>query len=75
METLATLTSRSQIAMDDLKAQNAICRELSKRINSEPALLPVYSKAEKRLALLESRYKAACAKAWDRHKKEVFGWE
>jgi len=74
METLATLTRRSQIAMDDLKTQHAICRELSKRINAEPTLVSVLRSANERLSVLQKRYDAACDAAWSRTKVEKFGW-
>lgn len=74
METLATLTRRSQIAMDDLKAQTAICRDLSKRVNAEPSLAYVLDKANERLSVIEQRYNDASAAAWSRVKVEKFGW-
>ena len=74
METLVTLTRRSQIAMDDLKAQHAICRDLSKRFNAEPSLAFVLDKANERLAVIQQRYDAASAAAWSRTKVEKFGW-
>jgi hypothetical protein len=74
METLATLTRRSQIALDDLKAQHAICRDLSKRVNAEPSLAPILNSANERLAVIQQRYNNASAAAWSRTKVEKFGW-
>jgi len=72
MDTLSTLTRASRIALEDVRAQVAICNELNQQVNGNPSLVPVLQKANERLQLLEARWEEAGARAWAVSRKKFF---
>ena len=72
MDTLSTLQRRVEIAMDDFRAQIAICKELQQQLIANPSLAPILQKAYERKDLLEARWEEAGARNWAVHKNKFF---
>lgn len=72
MDTLSTLQRQVEIAMDDFRAQIAICKELQQQVNANPSLAPVLQKANERRDLLEARWNEAGDRNWAARRKKFF---
>ena len=72
MDTISTLQRRVEIAMDDFRAQIAICKELQQQVHANPSLAPILQKAYERKDLLEARWEEAGARNWAVSRKKFF---